>query len=78
MKHISPHIDQRHAEGETRTNIILLNSSYGELGVTMHAMHRKTIQAYLGLSWNNVKAKKRTLLSYRNDAIRKLLIRLDA
>jgi hypothetical protein len=49
MKHISPHIDQRHAEGETRTNRILLKWSYtyGELGVTMH---RKTMQAYLGLS----------------------------
>jgi hypothetical protein len=53
--------------------------SHGELGVTMH---RKTMQAYfgcLGLTWNKVKAKKRTtLVSYRNDAIRKILIRLDA
>jgi hypothetical protein len=75
MKHVSPHIDQQHAEGERRTNRLLLKWSYGELGVSMH---RKTMQAYLGLSWNNVKAKKRTLFSYQNDAIRKLLIRLDA
>jgi hypothetical protein len=60
MNWLASQIDQWHAEGESTTNRILLKWSHGELGVTM--------QAYLGclgLSWNNVKAKK--LISERHN-----------
>jgi intergrase/recombinase len=76
MKSLASHVDQRHAEVERTTKRMLLTWVSEELDAVMR---RKTARAYLGrlgLPMNKVKAKKRTLGSYRNDAAIKFHFRL--
>jgi transposase len=74
---LASHIDTQHAAGRRVTNKTCINFLASTYNITIS---RSTMAAYLsrlGLSWRKVKPKKRTLGSYRKDAIRDFLIGYD-
>jgi transposase len=77
MKALALHIDERQAIGGTTTNLMLTNWTRLTLKVDMHRKTMRTYLGRLGLSWNKVKPKRRTLGSYRQDVIWKFIIRLN-
>jgi hypothetical protein len=70
-------VDKQHSEGRTVTNSKARNfiRITFEIEVTQRSVRRYFSR--LGLSWQRVKTKKRTLDGYRIDAIREFLIKLD-
>jgi hypothetical protein len=82
---LSPHhllslcqwVDRQHSEGRTVTN----SKAQNFIRITFEIeITQRSVQRYfkrLGLSWQRIKEKKRTLDGHRIDAIHDFLIRLD-
>jgi hypothetical protein len=64
--------------GWTITNGSLRAAILHEFGVAMCWMTMSNYLRRLGLSWNMVRARKRTFYQYRSDAIRSYIIQLSA
>ena len=75
---MAKHVDDEHMLGQTITNGSLRAAILHEFGVAMCRMTMSNYLRQLGLSWNMVRARKRTFYQYRSDAIRSYIIQLSA